>query len=279
MDEDEMKCQVRVAANKIIGDSRMIRLPGHFQVTRPGDEGLWKEIQSWKIDGGKTSVKWCGCPISSRFRCDCQVKFYDGEHYMALDVRGQRNADSHSAEKKTFKHLKVKQTPVCKGFSPCIQESAAPRRKAPGLCGATRQAHRSNQNSSCATHYCQVWSRPHLGAARQLQNRNWFWNRSHCHEGPPRISPLPHRGAWRRGWCETLQEDVISLQKSNHGRWSTCHATYAGSCTNASTETTWKNKEEICPSSAPLGTFIGAFTETVLRQRDRNIKKVATYGH
>ncbi len=36
-------------------DSNMIRLPGH--ITHPSDEGLWKEICSWKIDGGKTSVK------------------------------------------------------------------------------------------------------------------------------------------------------------------------------------------------------------------------------
>jgi hypothetical protein len=66
MDEDEMKSQVRVAANKIMEDSRMIRLPGH--ITRPCDEGLWKEICSWKIDGCKTSVKWCWRPMSYRFR-------------------------------------------------------------------------------------------------------------------------------------------------------------------------------------------------------------------
>jgi hypothetical protein len=35
MDEDEMKSQVRAADNKIMEDSRMIRLPGH--ITRPGD--------------------------------------------------------------------------------------------------------------------------------------------------------------------------------------------------------------------------------------------------
>jgi hypothetical protein len=55
MDEDEIKSQVRTAANKIMEDSRMIRLPG--DVTRPCNGGLWKEIRSWKIDGGKTSVK------------------------------------------------------------------------------------------------------------------------------------------------------------------------------------------------------------------------------
>ena len=47
--------------------------------------------------------------MSYRFRCKCQVKFYDGEFYMALDVHWQHNADSHSAEKETSKHLKVKQ--------------------------------------------------------------------------------------------------------------------------------------------------------------------------
>ncbi len=36
-----------------------------------------------------------------------------------------------------------------------------------------------------------------------------------------------------------------TLQKSNHGRWSECHATYASSCTNTSMETTWKDKKDI----------------------------------
>jgi hypothetical protein len=47
--------------------------------------------------------------MSYRFRWKCQVKFCDGEYYMALDVRGQQNADSNSAEEETSKHLKVKQ--------------------------------------------------------------------------------------------------------------------------------------------------------------------------
>jgi hypothetical protein len=55
IDEDEMKSQVRAAANKIMEDSRMIRLPGH--ITRPCNDSLWKESRSWKIDGGKISVK------------------------------------------------------------------------------------------------------------------------------------------------------------------------------------------------------------------------------
>jgi hypothetical protein len=63
-------------------DSRMIRLPSH--VTRPGDEGLWKEIRSYKTDRGKTLVRWLRCPMSYRFGCKCQIKIYDGEHYIAL---------------------------------------------------------------------------------------------------------------------------------------------------------------------------------------------------
>jgi len=107
MDEDEMRSKVRAAAQKIMEDSRMIRLPSH--VTRPGDEGLWKEIRSYRTDRGKTLVRWLRCPMSYRFNCKCQIKMYEGDHYIALDVRGQHNADSHSADKETSKHLKVKQ--------------------------------------------------------------------------------------------------------------------------------------------------------------------------
>jgi hypothetical protein len=60
------------------------------------------------------------------FRCKCQVKFYDGEHYMTLDVHGQHNTDSRSAEKETSKHLKVEQilalhTGVCSAPSQSIR--------------------------------------------------------------------------------------------------------------------------------------------------------------
>ena len=40
MGEDEMKLQITQAYNKIMEDSRMVRLPGH--VPAPTDVGLWK---------------------------------------------------------------------------------------------------------------------------------------------------------------------------------------------------------------------------------------------
>ena len=40
---------------------------------------------------------------------------------------------------------------------------------------------------------------------------------------------------------------------SGHGRWSVCHGQYGGYVTNASMETVWKDKSEMCPPSAPLG--------------------------
>ena len=73
MDKDGMKSKVLGAANKIMEDSRMIRLPGHN--TRHGDEGLWKENCSWKIDCGKTSVKWCKCPMSYRTVASAKSRF------------------------------------------------------------------------------------------------------------------------------------------------------------------------------------------------------------
>ncbi len=152
VDEDEMKSKVRAAAKKIMEDSRMIRLPSH---TRPGDEGLWKEIRSYKTNRGKTLVRWFRCPMSYRFRCKCQIKIYDGEHYMALDVRGQHNADSHSGDKETSKHLKVKQIHALHTGVRCLYT----------ISFMTTLCHLKNQN------------------------------RSHCSEGTPCTSTLPHRGA------------------------------------------------------------------------------------
>ncbi len=39
-------------ANKIMKDSLLMKLPWHIDY--PADEGLWKQIRSWHIDGGKT---------------------------------------------------------------------------------------------------------------------------------------------------------------------------------------------------------------------------------
>ncbi len=47
--------------------------------------------------------------VSLQVDAKYQVKFYYGEYYVALDVLWQHNADSHSAEKATSKHIKVKQ--------------------------------------------------------------------------------------------------------------------------------------------------------------------------
>ncbi len=39
----------------------------------------------------------------------CQIIFFDGPLYTALQVRGEHNADSHSPDKERSKHLTVKQ--------------------------------------------------------------------------------------------------------------------------------------------------------------------------
>ena len=80
-----MKLQITQAYNTIMEDSRMVRLPGH--VPAPTDVGLWKLKSEYTIDGGRTSVKWCQCPMDHRFGCKVQIKLYDGPTYISLDVR------------------------------------------------------------------------------------------------------------------------------------------------------------------------------------------------
>ena len=102
-----MKLRIPEAYNKIMEDSRLVRLPGH--VAHPTDRGLWKLKSEYKIDGDRTLVTWCQCPMAYRFGCKVQIKLFDGPTYISLDVRGQHDADSHSPEKEKSKHLSVKQ--------------------------------------------------------------------------------------------------------------------------------------------------------------------------
>ena len=88
MGEDEMKLQITQAYNQFMEDSRMVRLPGHMPA--PTDVGLWKLKSEYMVDNGRTSVKWCYCPMAYRFGCPCQIKLYDGPQYTALHVRGRR---------------------------------------------------------------------------------------------------------------------------------------------------------------------------------------------
>ena len=107
MGEDEMKLRITEEYNKFMEESRLVRLPGH--VAQPTDRGLWKLKSEYKIEGGRTLVTWCQCPMAYRFGCKVQIKLFDGPTYMSLDVRGEHNADSHSGDKEKSKHLSVKQ--------------------------------------------------------------------------------------------------------------------------------------------------------------------------
>mmetsp|Transcript_52291 Transcript_52291/g.109132 ORF Transcript_52291/g.109132 Transcript_52291/m.109132 type:complete len:96 (+) Transcript_52291:127-414(+) len=94
MGEDEMNLQITQAYNKLMEDSRLVRLPGH--VPGPTDAGLWILKTEYTIDGGRTRVKWCQCPMAYRFECKVQIKLYDDPTYTSLEVRGEHDADSHS---------------------------------------------------------------------------------------------------------------------------------------------------------------------------------------
>ena len=50
---------------------------------------------------------------------------------------------------------------------------------------------------------------------------------------------------------------------SGHGRRAIVQAMYAGCNSNASLESMWKNKPDICPPSAPLGTMLGGLVHTI----------------
>ncbi len=84
----------------------MVRLHGH--VPAPTNVGFWKLKSEYTVDHGRTSVKWCYCPMAYRFGCQCQIKLFDGPTYTALQVRGVHDADSHAPEKEKSKHLTVK---------------------------------------------------------------------------------------------------------------------------------------------------------------------------
>jgi hypothetical protein len=57
-------------------------------------------------------------------------------------------------------------------------------------------------------------------------------------------------------------EKTWSMQ-SGHGRWAVCHGGYSGYVTNASAECNWRDKGEICPPNAPLGTFMGGLIKNI----------------
>ena len=69
---------------------------------------------------------------------------------------------------------------------------------------------------------------------------------------------------------ETLEDtagadyfDKTWSMQSAHGRWAVCHGGYSGFVTNASTECNWRDKNEICPANAPLGTFLGGLVKNI----------------
>jgi hypothetical protein len=51
--------------------------------------------------------------------------------------------------------------------------------------------------------------------------------------------------------------------KSGFGRFCVVYGMHGGSTTNGVTEANWRDKKEICPKSATLGTFIGALVHNI----------------
>jgi hypothetical protein len=74
-------------------------------------------------------------------------------------------------------------------------------------------------------------------------------------------------------------EKTWSLQSSGHGRFSVCHGQYGGYVTNASIETLWRDRNHICPPTAPLGTYIGALMHEIAEMGAEHQTKLVKAGH
>jgi hypothetical protein len=77
-------------------------------------------------------------------------------------------------------------------------------------------------------------------------------------------------GALIRHLAENLEDEAGAdyfektwSMQSGHGRWAVCHGGYSGYVTNASAECNWRDKGEICPPNAPLGTFMGGLLKNI----------------
>ncbi len=57
------------------------------------------------------------------------------------------------------------------------------------------------------------------------------------------------------------------------------HAMYAGCNSNASLGSMWKNKQDICPPSAPLGTMLGGLVHTIPELGKEHEAKLKLEGH
>ncbi len=57
------------------------------------------------------------------------------------------------------------------------------------------------------------------------------------------------------------------------------HSEYGGCNSNASLESMWKNKPDICPPSAPLGTMLGGLVHTIQELGKEYEAKLKLQGH
>jgi hypothetical protein len=66
---------------------------------------------------------------------------------------------------------------------------------------------------------------------------------------------------------------------SGFGRWPVVFGMYGGSTTNGGTEANWRDKKEICPKSATLGTFMGALVHNIECKGDEHRDRLIKEGH
>ncbi len=80
------------------------------------------------------------------------------------------------------------------------------------------------------------------------------------------------------------EEEAIYFQNtwsmtSGSSQWPVVFGMHGGSTTKGGAETNWRDKREICPKSATLGTFMGALVHNIECKGDEHRKRLIKAGH
>ena len=108
-----------------------------------------------------------------------------------------------------------------------------------------------------------------------------------------RVSKIGHETVARKAmeamvtWIKEELEDEEGAKyfhktwsmDSGFGRWPVVFGMHGGSTTNGGTEANWRDKKEICPKSAPLGTFMGALVHNIECKGDEHRDRLIKAGH
>ena len=108
-----------------------------------------------------------------------------------------------------------------------------------------------------------------------------------------RLSKVGHEVVARKGheamvdWLRNDLEDPEGADyyhktwslDSGYGRFCVVYGMYGGSTTNGGTEANWRDKREICPKTATLGTFMGALVHNIKCKGDEHNDRLCKAQH